>query len=111
MTQPLADVRVHSSPARTVVTIVGEVDLSNADALQQQLLGAAQQTEGRALVVDLSGLQYMDSRGVRVLYELARARGTWDLVIVAPADSAAGQLLDITRMADLVPVLASVPEA
>jgi anti-sigma B factor antagonist len=45
--------------------LVGEVDLSNADALLARLEPSVQATD--AVVLDLTGLTFMDSSGIRVI--------------------------------------------
>jgi len=49
-----------------VVTAVGEIDMSNADRFRDALAQAAAQ--GGRLVVDLTGVEYLDSAGVHVLF-------------------------------------------
>lgn len=49
-----------------VVTAIGEIDLSNADRFRSALSQAAAD-HGR-LVVDLTGVQYLDSAGVHALF-------------------------------------------
>ena len=48
-----------------VVTAVGEIDMSNADRFRDAL-GQAAGDDGR-LVVDLTGVEYLDSAGVHAL--------------------------------------------
>ena len=50
---------------RDVATIRGEVDLSNADRLLDELMARVGATPW--LVVDLSGCSYLDSAGLRVI--------------------------------------------
>ena len=52
-----------------VVTAVGEIDMSNADRFRDAL-GHAAGDSGR-LVVDLTGVEYLDSAGVHALFEHA----------------------------------------
>jgi anti-sigma B factor antagonist len=71
-----------------VVETSGELDLTNVDQLEDGLLG----TSSEAVILDLSGLQYIDSAGMRALDQAHRrlaAEGR-ALVIVAPEDSRAG---------------------
>ena len=53
-----------SSERETVVSLMGEIDLATADALNQAL---AQAMEGRParLAVDVSGVSFLDSTGIR----------------------------------------------
>jgi anti-sigma B factor antagonist len=63
----------------------GELDLATAPALERLVLGRLEQ--GRPVVLDLRGLEFMDSSGVRVLVA-ANARAESDggpLRIVRPA--------------------------
>ena len=52
-----------------VVTAVGEIDMSNADRFRDTLGQAA--GDGGRLVVDLTGVEYLDRAGVHVLFAFA----------------------------------------
>ncbi len=71
----------HAAPGS--VRIFGEVDVATAPELQSSLTSAIQ--ESQDLVVDLSGVEFMDSTGVRVLISVSKAlgeRGRGKLVFV-----------------------------
>jgi len=54
--------------------LFGELDLSNAGDVERELV-RVETTDARSIVVDLSGLTFMDSTGVRLLVTAhARAR-------------------------------------
>jgi anti-anti-sigma factor len=55
-----------------VLVLRGELDLTSAPAFEKELL-AAEASNPRRLVIDLSGLEFMDSTGLRALL-LARER-------------------------------------
>ena len=59
-----------------VVTVAGEIDMSNADRFRDALgLAAAAAADGGSFVVDLTGVEYLDSAGVHVLFaQAARIR-------------------------------------
>jgi anti-sigma B factor antagonist len=105
---PLARVEARVDGGRALVRVAGEIDLSNADALEAELerhVASAQE-----VVVDLTEVQYLDSRGVWLLTRLARrleSRGT-GLTLVAPPGTVAGEVLELTRMGEVVPVRESV---
>ena len=61
----LATIAFEDAERATVATIRGEVDLSNADRLLDDLM--AQVGAAPWLVVDLGGCSYMDSAGLRVI--------------------------------------------
>jgi anti-anti-sigma factor len=54
-----------------VVTVAGEIDMSNADRLRDALGLAAATADGGSFVVDLTGVEYLDSAGVHALFEHA----------------------------------------
>jgi anti-anti-sigma factor len=83
------------------VTLAGDVDLSNAERVQDQLEHAVEGVH--AAVVDLSYVTYIDSRGIRVLMQVARAfreRGG-SLRVVAPKETVAGGVLRLARVDEL----------
>lgn len=55
-----------------VVRLVGELDLSNATAVQDQLADLLAYRPTADVVLDLSGLSFMDCSGLRVLLEMRR---------------------------------------
>ena len=57
----------------TVAIVEGEVDLAVAERVAAEL-EAAPRTDGSGLVVDLSGVSYLDSSGVHLLFKLANRR-------------------------------------
>lgn len=64
--EPFA-ISTEQQDGRLVVRPVGELDLATAPELEAVVLPALR--EGRHVVVDLRGLEFMDSSGVRVLVE------------------------------------------
>lgn len=70
-------IAVSEHPPLARITLYGEFDIRSADAAArelEELLGRAPET----VVIDLSGLEFMDSTGVKFLVEgldKARARG------------------------------------
>jgi anti-sigma B factor antagonist len=71
-----------------ILEVRGELDLTNADMLDEALA----QTSTRAVIVDLAGLGFVDSTGMRAIDQAHRrlAAAGRTLLIVAPADSTAG---------------------
>ena len=57
-----------------VVTVAGEIDMSNADRFRDALglaaatAATAVTADGGSFVVDLTGVEYLDSAGVHVLF-------------------------------------------
>src|SRR5690349_11869919 len=64
---PVAGVR--TVDGAVVVSLVGELDLYNAHVVRERLTAAADDGGGERLVVDLSGVTFIDSTGLGVLVE------------------------------------------
>ncbi|HWC26828.1 MAG TPA: SpoIIE family protein phosphatase [Solirubrobacteraceae bacterium] len=96
----------------TVARLVGEVDLEGIAALGRSL-GAAVADRDRGLVLDLNGVEYLDSAGLHLLHAAARtlaARGQTRRVAVAP-DAAVLRLLELGDIEQTVPLHTSVAAA
>jgi anti-sigma B factor antagonist len=110
MSGPSPDVAVERRDGgRTVVTVRGEIDLANAEVLERYVDEAAEGTD--ALVVDLTDVTYLDSRGLRILVQLAARHrdGTLTVTVVAGRDGVVGRLLEMTRRGEVVPVREDLP--
>jgi anti-sigma B factor antagonist len=53
-----------------IAAVTGDIDLSGADGLREQLFGLA--NEGQPLIVDLNRVSFIDSAGLGVLVSTAR---------------------------------------
>ena len=80
-----------------VVTAVGEIDMSNADRFRDALGQAA--GDGGRLVVDLTGVEYLDSAGVHALFEHAARIRLVAGPLLEPVLTVSG-LSDITSVND-----------
>ena len=82
----------------TVVSITGEVDISNIDQLSATIF--ALPNSGPGLVVDLTDVRYIDSATVSLLHDLAmrlRQRAQRLVVVAAPA-SPPRRVLELTSL-------------
>ncbi|MDP1848122.1 MAG: anti-sigma factor antagonist [Solirubrobacteraceae bacterium] len=96
----------------TVARLQGEVDIAAADRLGRALTHATRAGD-RGLVLDLNGVDYLDSAGLHLLHDTSRtlaARGQSLRVVVAP-DAEVARVLEIVDLAQTVAVDASVAEA
>jgi anti-sigma B factor antagonist len=84
---------------RSRLTLRGELDLGAAPQLEQAL----DEANGEVLL-DLRGLTFMDSTGVRVLLEAAERRAG-RLRIVPPANGDARVTMEETGIAPLLPLV------
>ena len=111
MAEPLGSLTVVVHDDICVATLSGEIDLSNRDLVAQQLEAAVD--DGLHLVVDLEPLRYLDSAGIRMLFELQErlaARGR-SLRLVATPDLVVWRVLTLTGLTATVPSHRSVQEA
>jgi anti-sigma B factor antagonist len=85
-----------------MVAVRGELDLAGAPDLRRALAEAIDGNPGRRVVVDLEGVEFIDSAGLGVLAGgLQRARaGEGDLVLVATGQTVvrALELTGLTRV-------------
>jgi anti-anti-sigma factor len=95
-----------------VARLSGEIDMSNANEVGDELSSAVPNT-ALGLVLDLTALTYLDSSGVHLVFDLAERlrRRQQQLRVVVPAGAPIRRVLRIVELDDSVPVLASVDEA
>ena len=92
--------------------ITGEIDLSNASELEETIVDAVPNT-ALGMVVDLSGVEYVDSAGVRMLVHLVE-RFRWRQQVMraaAPDGSRVRGVLSMAGADGVIPVDAAVTEA
>jgi anti-sigma B factor antagonist len=95
----------------TLVTITGEADVTNREDLRTVLDGEVAQ-EPHTLILELSGLRFMDSSALHVILQANRAldRQGGMMALVAPQDAVA-KMLRLTTADRLVPVFQTVDDA
>jgi len=94
-----------------VAALQGEIDLTNVDMLAHSLDQLPNQSLG--LIVDLTGVGYLDSSGIALLHNLAtrmdqRAQG---LVVVSSESSRPYRVLTLTQFTARARVVADLQEA
>jgi anti-anti-sigma factor len=107
MVRPLLTVeRVdhHGVPA---LILSGEIDMSNGAEVEE----SASAFMGGPLVIDLDGVTFIDSWGLRSLVMLNQAHGDGMLVICANEAAAFRRLIVLTGLDGELPVVASRSEA
>lgn len=78
---------------------VGELDLATAPELEAAVLPAAQ--EGREIVLDLRGLEFIDSSGVRVVvsaHTAAQTSGGSVVLLRPPPNSPVQRVLEVSGL-------------
>ena len=95
-----------------VAALVGEVDMFNVEDVREQVLAGLPNT-ALGLVLDLSATTYLDSTGVRLVFDLAeRLRSRQQqLRLAVPERSLPRRTLSLTGVDQAVPVHEAVEEA
>lgn len=110
MTGPFA-VHIHRRDGATIACVKGEVDLSSAGRLATELGNSA--SDRATLIVDLSGVGYLDSAGLAVLdsaaRDMAELKGTLRLV-VAP-ESVVFRALEISGLSETIATFSNLDDA
>ena len=105
MAQPAQlDLTVDAGPI-TVITLVGELDAAMAPLLEQAVELVIDDAGVTRLVLDLAGLTFLDSAGLRIFVTAREVLGRRDgeLALRRPTDNAR-RLLDITGLGEVIEV-------
>ena len=88
-----------------IASVSGELDLAGAPSTGDAI-GGAVPTSARALVVDFTGLEFIDSSGNAMLFNLARRLGSrrQELHVVAVGGTPVARVLEIVEFDRAAPV-------
>src|SRR5215213_269873 len=100
----VAPLAFHTTPASggdALISLTGELDLSGAAPLEEEIERLAEQDGVRRVVLDLRKLEFMDSSGLR-LVALAERRlgGAGRALVLVRGPEAVQRVFEITRMED-----------
>ncbi len=107
--KPLADFRSELQDGVLCAELQGEIDMSNAGELREHL-SALTPNDALGMILDLSGVDYLDSAGIHMVYRLReglRKRGQAFRVVVPPGSAVS----DTLRLAGAEGEIATVPSA
>jgi len=95
-----------------VARVTGELDIAGASSTGESI-GEAVPTSARALVVDCTGLEFIDSSGIAMLFGLARRLGSrrQELRVVARGGEPVSRVLEIVEFDRAAPVHETLDEA
>jgi anti-sigma B factor antagonist len=104
------DLGISERDGLTIATLRGELDVTDAASVAAALSAVAE--GARTVVVDLAGLEYIDSSGVAALAAAARhaRRGGGDLLLAEPGPQVQ-RVLARPRMASVFALHAGADEA
>lgn len=108
----LAQLQLDEADGITVATVHGEIDLSNAAELEMAISHAVG-NEAVGLVVDLASVDYLDSSGVTLLFNLARrvSRRQQEFVVVVPGEAHVREILTLSGATEALELHDSLPGA
>ena len=94
----LATVTATPHGAALVLTISGELDISNIDRVAEVIYALPNTEEG--LLIDLTDVGYLDSSAISLLHDLAmRLRNRAQrLIVVSPPETPPRRVLDLTAL-------------
>jgi anti-anti-sigma factor len=108
----VAEIAVERRGSSVIARLSGEVDMTNAGYVRDELLGAVP-NDVLALVLDLEGCRYLDSAAIEVIFDLSRRLGRrrQELRLVVPVSSPLGRVLTLTDVGSVAPVHANLDSA
>jgi anti-anti-sigma factor len=85
------------------IAVEGELDLATADDLERELL-RVEASAAQVILVDLSGLSFIDSTGVRLLLSAhARSRADGNRLALLRGPAAVQRVFELTGILDVLP--------
>jgi anti-anti-sigma factor len=108
----LAHLESESIDSCLVVRVKGEIDASNAPGVTAEIVGMLAGHPG-GLVIDLTRTEYLDSAGIRMLFDLrGRVEASGSVIaLTVPANSPTRQVLSIAEVEQLIPIVEATDEA
>lgn len=106
------EIAVERRGGAIVAHLGGEVDMTNADQVRDELLTSVP-NDALALVIELSDCRYLDSAGIEVVFDMARRlrRRRQELRLALPASSPLMRLLDLTEVGSAAPIYETLDAA
>jgi anti-anti-sigma factor len=107
-----AEIAVERRGASVVAHVTGEIDMTNAAYLREQLLDSLP-NDALALVIDITACRYLDSAAIEVLFDLSRRLGRrrQELRLVMPPSSPLKRVIELTEIGSAAPVYESLDTA
>jgi anti-anti-sigma factor len=108
----LIGVEIEQRDEVVVARLSGELDISVAETTGRKIADAVP-SSALGVVVDMSGLEFMDSSGVSMLFSLARQVGSHrqQLRVVAPPGRPVSRVLQIVEFDRAAPIDVDVESA
>jgi anti-sigma B factor antagonist len=94
---PRLELRIENQPDAIVVLVGGELDLLTAPKLSARLNGVIR-TSATAVVLDLTGVEFMDSAGLQILLNIRRQLARTSRTLSVICDGQVKQVIDFARL-------------
>ena len=103
------EIATQKSDAGFLMSLTGDVDMNSSPDVRSTIGELFRQGSGRALLINLSGVRYMDSSGIATLVEAMQncMKKGMKLRLVEPSPS----VRDVFEMARLASIFEIVPDA
>jgi anti-anti-sigma factor len=108
----LVELEIEQRGEVVVARLTGELDIAGAPGMGERIHEAVP-TSARALVIDFTALDFIDSSGIAMLFGLARKLGSrrQDLRVVARSGKPVARVLQIVEFDRAAPVHETLDEA
>ena len=109
---PMAEVRYEREDETVVAIITGEVDMSNATSVRQEI-AASVTPDDDAVIIDMSELSFIDSAGLHAMIELGTVleERRQQLLLCLPPKSTIRRAIEIIGLPHAVAVYSERSEA
>jgi anti-anti-sigma factor len=112
VTEELVKLDIEDRGDVIIARVSGELDIAGASRTGERIAEGTP-TSARALVVDFSDLEFIDSSGVAMLFGLARRLGSrrQELRVVARGGEAVSRVLEIVEFDRAAPIYTDIEAA
>lgn len=95
-----------------VATVAGDVDIATAASLSEAVLTSLDGAPGRAVILDLTEVSFMDSTGLRAVLDISRRldEGPAGLVLLSP-NRPVRKLLSLAGLDERMPIATTLAQA
>ncbi len=105
-------INIRKEGGTSVVDVVGDIDLYSSPQVRQTILDELNQKSGDRVLVNLTGVKYVDSSGVASLVEgLQMARKAQVRFALCGLNKAPRQVLELTRLIKVFDIYDTLEEA
>ena len=101
---------IRSQRGMTIIDVTGDIDMGTSPGLRRTLLESLKETP--RLIVNLSGVRYVDSSGIATLVEvLKEARNTQKRLVLFGLNKGVHEVLQLTRLSKVFEIRGTEQEA